>query len=158
MGMSSSAKLIYGYRLLADDEGWQVQEVHPDDSDDWGLNLDWLDNDNNFDREAEARLLAAAGFEDRGYEDDPKGWRARKAEARARVGVEFVAGGYEFGDLFLSATVHRADVGELTVIDPAGLLATAGAEADERLRAALAVLGLTPTQGGPAWLLTACWG
>lgn len=159
MGMSTSAKLIYGYRLRADEDGWQVKEVHPEDSDLYGLTLDWLgEDDDDFQGKAEERLMAAVGYEEGDYAADPDAWRQRRREAEAKIGVEFEAGGYEFGDLFLSAKKHSAYLGELEVVDPAVLAAEASPEADEKLRAALAVLGLTPTQEKPAWLLTACRG
>ncbi|WP_042400073.1 hypothetical protein [Streptacidiphilus carbonis] len=156
--MSTTAKLIYGYRLRADEDGWQVKEIHPKDSDLWGLNLDWLGEDDEFQDKAEERLMAAVGYEEGDFDADPDAWRQRRRDAEARIGVEFEHGGYQFGDLFLSAKKHSAYLGELTVIDPAVLAAEANAEADERLRAALAVLGLTPLEERPAWLLTACRG
>ena len=159
MGMSTSAKLIYGYRLRTEEDGWLVKEVHGKDSPEYGLKLDWLGEDgDDFQDKAQDRLLAAAGFEDTGYEADPDAWRARRKEARARVAVTFEIGGYEFSDLFMSVATHCADLGETEQIDPADMLAAANEDADEKLRTALAVLGLTPTQEQPAWLLTACRG
>lgn len=158
MGMHVSAKLIYGYHLKNDDQGWLVREVHDEGSDEYGLKLDWLGEDDDFQSKAEDLLLAAAGFEDVGYDEDPDGWRTRSKEARARVAAVFVIGGYQYSDLFLAADQHRADIGETTEIDPANLLASAGDAADEELRSALELLGLTPVQEKPAWLLTACYG
>lgn len=159
MGMSTSAKLIYGYHLESQAEGWLVAEAHGPDSDDYGLNLPWLGEDSDdFQSKAEDRLREATGYEEGDYRADPDGWRARRREAAAKIGVKFEAGGYEFGDLFLAAVDYEADLGETKEIDPAAMLAAGAAEADEKLRAALAILGLTPTQEKPAWLLTACRG
>jgi hypothetical protein len=159
MGISTSAKLIYGYRLRNENDGWLVKEVHDDDSPEYGLKLDWLgEDDDDFQDKAEDRLLAAAGFEDTGYEEDPDAWRARRKEARARVAVTFEIGGYEFSDLFLSVATYKAYLGELAQVTPGGLLVQSGAVADDRLASALATLGLTPLQEQPAWLLTACRG
>jgi hypothetical protein len=157
MGVSTSAKLIYGYRLKTDDE-WLVREKHDENSDLWGLKLDWLDDDDDFQDKAEDRLLAAVGFEDSGYDTDPDGWRARRRAARQQVGVEFEYGGYELGDLLLAAKTYTIDLGEAKTIDPAELVTASGEKANTKLRWALEVLGLTPTQDGPAWLLTPCRG
>ena len=120
MGVSTSAKLIYGYRQ-------------------------------------------AVGFEDSGYETDPEDWRRRLREAQAKVGVEFEYGGYEYGDLFLAASTVRVDLGDVKQIASGELLAVeidrAGdGSAAVKLARALEVLGITPLQQSPAWLLTACRG
>jgi len=59
-------------------------------------------------------------------------------------------------DLLLVTKQIGAYLGNAEVIDPAILVAEGErGDADARLRSALAVLGLTPVQEQPAWLLTA---
>jgi hypothetical protein len=156
MGTTIKAELSYGYRLQGDDGRWLVREVHPEDSDEWGLNLDWYEADedeDNFDDEAEKRLLASVGFTETDYNVD--GYFDRQRAAKSRLGVRLDRTGYEAGDLMLVTTQYGAYLGEAEPIDPAVLAAETSGPADERLRNALAVLGLTPLQEQPAWLLTA---
>ena len=154
MGTTIKAELSYGYRLQGGDGDWLVREVHPDDSDEWGLNLDWFNEDeDSFDEAAKRRLLASAGFTETDYNAD--GYYDRQRAAEDRLGVVLERTGYEANDLLLVTKQIGAYLGEAETIDPAVLAAEAGSEANERLRSALAVLGLTPTQEQPAWLLTA---
>lgn len=157
MGVSTSAKLIYGYRLKTEDD-WLVKEIHGPDSDEWGLNLPWLVESDDFQDKAEERLREAVGYVEGDFNADPDGWRQRLREADAKVGVKFEAGGYEYGDLFLATKTYRADLGEVEAVTPGGLLVMSGPTANDRLRRALEVLGVTPLQESPAWLLTACRG
>jgi hypothetical protein len=153
MGISVKAELSYGYRLQGGDGEWLVRESHPEDGDEWGLNLDWIDDDDSFDDVAEKRLLASAGFTETDYTAD--GYFDRRDAAKALLGVTLERTGWEAGDLLLVTKQLGAYCGEAEEIDPAVLAAEAGSGAGERLRAALAVLGLTPLQEQPAWLLTA---
>lgn len=153
MGTTIKAELSYGYRLQGGDGEWLVREVHPEDSDDWGLNVDWLDDDDRFDEVAEKRLLASVGFTESDYTVD--GYFERRDAAKAQLGVELERSGYEAGDLLLVTKQIGAYCGEAEVVDPAVLVAEAGGYADRRLRSALTVLGITPLQAEPAWLLTA---
>ncbi|MEY9842510.1 hypothetical protein [Streptacidiphilus sp. EB103A] len=157
MGTSTSAKLIYGYRLQSDNEGWLVQEALDENGEYDGLTLDWLEQDGDFHSAAKDRLRAAVGYEEGDYAD-PQAWRARRNDANARVAVTFESSGYKYGDLFLAAAVHRTDLGDTEQIDPAAMSTAADEAANERLRFALGVLGLTPIQEKPAWLLTVCRG
>lgn len=154
MGTTIKAELSYGYRLQGSDGQWLVREVHPDDSDEWGLNLDWFDEDEgSFDEAAGRRLLASVDFTETDYTVD--GYFDRQRAAEGRLGVKLERTGYEAEDLLLVTKQIGAYVGEAETIDPDVLAAEAGGEADARLRSALAVLGLTPLQAQPAWLLTA---
>jgi hypothetical protein len=154
MGTTIKAELSYGYRLQGGDGEWLVREVHPDDSDEWGLNLDWFNEDeDSFDEAAKARLLASVGFTETDYTVD--GYYDRLDAAEKRLGVTLERTGYDAQDLLLFTKQIGAYCGDAEVIDPAVLVAEADSDADARLRSALAVLGLTPLQEQPAWLLTA---
>lgn len=155
MGTTIKAELSYGYRLQGGDGEWLVREVHPEDSDEWGLNVDWIteDDEDNFDEIAKQRLLASVGFTETDYHAD--GYHDRLHAAEERLGVELERTGWEANDLLLVTKQYGAYCGEAEPIDPAVLAAEAGSDADARLRSALAVLGLTPVQDQPAWLLTA---
>lgn len=157
MGTTIKAELSYGYRLQGSDGRWLVAEVHPEDSDDRGLNLPWFDGGedgfNSFDDAAKNRLLASIGFTETDWQAD--GYFDRQREAEARLGVKLERTGWEAEDLLLVTRQVGAYLGDAEVVDPAVLAAEASADTDERLRTALAVLGLTPLQEQPAWLLTA---
>lgn len=153
MGMITQGELSYGYRLQGSDGTWLVREVHPEDSDEWGLNVDWLDDEDSFDRAAKDRLLASVGFTGADYQAD--GYYDRRTAAEERLGVKLERTGWEAEDLLLITRQFTAELGEAQAIDPAVLLAEVQGDADEKLRQALAVLGLTPLQEQPAWLLTA---
>lgn len=154
MGVTVKADLSYGYRLQGSDGQWLVREVHPEDADEYGLNLDWFDDDEDyFDGTAKRRLLASVGFTETDYDVD--GYFDRLNAAEERLGVQLERTGYEGEDLLLVTKQLGAYCGEAEEIDPAVLAAEASGEAGERLRNALAVLGLTPLQEQPAWLLTA---
>lgn len=160
MGQSTNGILAYGYDLGGDD-GWKLQgageygELPP---------LAWYDTDEEsgygFQSAAETRLLAEiAGFTET-WSRDNEGYFDREKAAQARVGVEldsYCSGEYP---MFLLAakviTVHRGDA---ETIDIADLAAAPAREAwDDKLRAALAALGITPTQEQPKWLLCSYWG
>lgn len=155
MGTITKAELSYGYRLQGGDGAWLVREVHPEDSDEWGLNVDWIteDDEDNFDEIAKQRLLASVGFTETDYHVD--GCHDRLRAAEKRLGVKLERTGWEANDLLLVTKQYSAYCGEAEPIDPAVLAAEAGGDADACLRSALAVLGLTPVQEQPAWLLTA---
>jgi hypothetical protein len=154
MGTTIKAELSYGYRLQGSGGEWLVSEVHPEDSDDWGLNLDWFDEDeDSFDETAGRRLLASVGFTETDWRVD--GYHDRQRAAEERLGVQLERTGYDAEDLLLVTKQIGVYCGEAEAIDPAVLAAEAGGDADVRLRSALAVLGLTPVQKQPAWLLTA---
>lgn len=156
MGVSTNAMLVYGYDL-GSDEGWKVREA---DEGGYDLTVDWYDEDHEdgFVEQAENRLLAAAGFTETDYRAD--GYFDRKAEAERNIGVEFeshCSGDYPMWLLAAhKITVYRGDV---KAIDLAALsLDPSRGDWDAKLRNALTVLGLTPTQEQAAWLLCSYWG
>lgn len=158
MGQSTNGILAYGYDLGSGDAGWKVREVG-----EYGeLQLDWYNPDDedgdDFQTAAERRLLAASGFAETDWQVE--GYFAREREAKARLGVEFDT--YCHGDypMYLLATkvitVYRGDVKQ---IDMAELVQAPSVHGwDDKLRAALETLGLTPTQDRARWLLASYWG
>jgi hypothetical protein len=152
MGMSTKGVLAYGYHLGGGDSGWDVREAG-----EYGeLNLDWHgeEAEDDFAAAAEARLLAEiAGFTEQ-WGDNPDGeyWTRHKA-AKARLGVELET--YcqsDYPTYVLAAKVITAHGGDVEVLD-LGALATVPPEWNERLAAAVAALGITPTQERPGWVL-----
>lgn len=161
MGQSTNAMLVYGYHLGSSDGGWLVEGAG-----EYGElpELPWLDEDNedggDFQESAERRLLAEiAGFTET-WSSGNEGYHQREREAKARLGVEFdthCSGDYPMYLLIAKGiTVYRGDVKH---IDFAALTAEVQEKgADAKLRAALAALGLTPTQERAQWLLCSYWG
>lgn len=156
MGQSTDGILAYGYDL-GGDEGWKIEGLG-----EYGEfpELPWLDDTDGFQESAERRLLAEiAGFTER-WAQGSEGYWDREREAKARVGVQFDT--YCSGDypMYLLATkvitVYRGDVKD---IDMAALAVEPEMNGwDEKLRAALTALGITPQQAEPRWLLASYWG
>lgn len=157
MGQSTDALLAYGYDL-GGDEGWKLE-----DCGEYGElpELPWLDeNDDDFQSAAERHLLAEiAGFTER-WAKGSEGYWDREREAKARVGVQFdtyCSGNYP---MYLLATkvitVHRGSVKDIDMAELAVEPEMNGW--DEKLRAALTALGITPQQAEPRWLLASYWG
>jgi hypothetical protein len=156
MSTSTDGILAYGYDL---GEGFQkIQgageygELPP---------LPWFDAESDDMIEAaEHRLLAElAGFTET-WEDGHDGYYSREREAKARLGVELETYCSDSCPMHVLAakviTVYRGDVKEL---DLAALAVEPEMNGwDEKLRAALAALGITPTQAEPRWLLCSYWG
>ncbi|MFI6986068.1 hypothetical protein ACIBSV_46950 [Embleya sp. NPDC050154] len=163
MGSHADAVLAYGYNL-GGGEKWEVAEA----DDDNGLVLPWFsdyegDGENGnegFEEAATARLLASIDFADRRPDEDYGTFRDRLNAAMARLGVRITSCYcYEFPTYLLTAEVFEADSGNVQALDLPDLARrpeTGGW--DEKLRAALTVLGLTPTRRQPNWLLTATYG
>lgn len=156
MGQSTNGMLAYGYDLGGDD-GWKLQGLG-----EYGEfpELPWLDEDEGFQESAERRLLAEiAGFTET-WSSGNEGYFEREREAKARLGVAFdthCSGDYP---MYLLATkvitVYRGSVKD---IDMAALAVEPEMNGwDEKLRAALAALGITPQQPEPRWLLCSYWG
>lgn len=151
MSQSTNGILAYGYDIAGGDAEWKVREVG-----EYGeLKLDWLDEDDgDFATAAEKRLLAAAGFTETDYTAD--GYFKREREAEARSGVEFesyCSGDYPMYLLAAKGSVTTAYRGDCKAID-----FTVHPEWDDKLRAALGALGMTPTQERARWLLCSYWG
>lgn len=160
MGMSTNAMLVYGYHLGGGDSDWLVQ-----DAGEYGElpGLDWYSADdedgNDFITAAEKHLLTQlADFTETDWQAD--GYFDRERAAKARLGVEFeshCSGEYPMYLLITKGiTAYR---GSVETIDFAALQAEVDrVDADAKLRAALAALGLQPTQERAQWLLCSYWG
>lgn len=160
MGQSTNAMLVYGYHLGGGDGDWLVQGAG-----EFGElpALDWYSEDgedgDDFVTAAEKRLLARlADFTETDWQVD--GYFAREREAKARLGVRFeshCSGDYPM--YLLIAEGFTAYRGDADVIDMAALAVEPETNGwDEKLRAALDVLGLRPTQQRAQWLLCSYWG
>ncbi|MEV7013337.1 hypothetical protein [Streptosporangium sp. NPDC051022] len=157
MGSSPTGILAYGYALGGAD-GWNISEVDEYDGID-PTKITWYDEDNgDFTEQAEKQLLAASGLTETDWRVD--GYFARKREAEASLGVEFYGHGYDGGPMYALVTkTITVEWGESKVLDlPALMAAPAEHGWDDKLAAALTVLGITPTQEKPGWLLCAYYG
>lgn len=146
MSTSTNGILAYGYDLAGGDAEWKVREVG-----EYGeLELGWLDEeDDDFWTVAEKRLLAAAGFTETDYTVDGYWDREREAEARSGVEIEsYCSGDYSMLMLAARGSIMTAHRGDCKPVD-----FTVAPDWDDKLRAALEVLGLTPTQERAQWLL-----
>lgn len=158
MGVSTDGILAYGYDLGGGEDEWHIAEVaeyepwHPA----------WLEADEDGDYDyvdaVEKRLLASIGFTETDWEAE--GYFDRMKAAKERVGVELVIYcSFEYPIYLLAA--HRVTVarGYVQEIDWAALDAMrVEQDWDDKLRAALAKLGITPTQPEPRWLLVSLMG
>ena len=158
MGQSTNAMLVYGYHLGSDDNGWELEGVG-----EYGElpTLDWHDSESDeadFGTDAELRLLASVGFTETDWTVD--GYHQREREAKARLGVELethCSGDYPMYLLIAKGiTVYRGDVKKIDFAELAAEVQAKGA--DEKLRAAVQALGITPKQERPQWLLCSYWG
>ena len=154
MGNSADGILAYGFNL-GGDEGWEIAEAG--EYDEW--TPDWYDEDEeDLISDAEKHLLRAAGFDETDYKAD--GYYDRKREAGARVGVELVTYcSFDYPIYALAAHTVTVYQGHVTEVDWAELERQRVSEGwDAKLTAALAVLGATPKQERPKWLLLSRWG
>jgi hypothetical protein len=157
--MTIQAELHYGYNLGDPDNGsgWEFAEV----TDEYAETpaLPWWDEDgDSFGEQAMTQLLTAAGFTETDRRAD--GYHQRRRDAEERLGVEFENTGYEASRALLVAkgTERTAYTSEVTELDPAAMAAAATEAMDGALAEALRVLGITPAQTKPAWLLTCYYG
>lgn len=157
MSTSTNGILAYGYDLAGGDAEWKVGEVG-----EYGeLKLGWLDEeDDDFWTVAEKRLLAAAGFTETDYTVDGYWDREREAEARSGVEIEsYCSGDYSMLMLAARGSIMTAYRGDCHTVDMVALVEAPSVNGwDDKLRAALEVLGLTPTQERAQWLLCSFWG
>lgn len=157
MSTSTNAVLAYGYNL-SNGAGWAFREV-----DEYGEpKLDWYDADDEdnegFAEAISARLLASVGFTEK-WGDNPAGdYFERERAAAKSLGVELQSYCHVEHPMYILATkiitVYRGDA---EILNPAELAAIPP-EWDERLAAAVASLGITPTQEKPGWVLVSYWG
>jgi hypothetical protein len=155
VGTSTNAMLMYGYDLGSGDAEWAVAEVNEDGE----LTVNWpgLD-DEGFEEAAMAVMFAGVGFTETDWRAD--GYYDRKREAEARLGVEIDTHcSADYPRYVLAAHVITVYRGSSEAIDFGALTAQAAADDwDGKLAAALALLGLTPAQDRPQWLLASYWG
>lgn len=153
MGQSTNGILAYGYDL-GGSEKWKVAEWDPKE---WDLKTDWYDADKVDEygdpagviEQAARHMFAAAG------EPLPSGYFDADHAPKATFGVEFTDYcSCEYQMWILSAhdiVVYRGDT---EAIDFAALTEQAKAEDwDGKLRKAVELLGLTPNDPQPRWLL-----
>lgn len=159
MSNSARGKLAYGYDLGGDEE-WKVQGAG-----EFGEmpNLGWFNPDDeegdDFATAAERLLLAEiAGFAETDWRADGYFDRERKAKARLGVRFETHCSG-EYPAHLLTVKVMTAEWGEVQAVDMVDLAEAPAREGwDDKLRAALSALGITPTQERAKWLLCSFWG
>lgn len=152
MGISANATLAYGYNLGGFRHGWKIREA---DASGRLPDLPWYNPaaDDDVIDAAERHLLAEiAGFTET-REDGKDGYYLRERQADDAVGVEFRAHcSYDCPQYLLAAHIVTVDRGDVAFVDPDDLIPAGW---DLRLRRALEVLGITPTQRRAQWLLSA---
>lgn len=157
MGMTIRAEISYGYSLGDDyGDGWEFAEV----DDDGEPTVSWWDEDgDSFDEQAMEVLLIRSGFDEPGW-PRADGYYDRLRDAKARLGVEFVSTGYEGARTLLiaSGTKRATFTSGAVEIDPVAMAGAATEAMNEALADAQRVLGITPNQSKPAWLLTCYYG
>lgn len=159
MGMSASARLVYGYDLGGDNNGWKLQQT-----DKYGCldveAIDWLEEDDELAEKVEERLLATIGGFTEKWAPNVDGYWDRERAAKERVGVKIVF--YSHSDYsmhVLGIEVIDQDWSEGVVLDLPALAAMPEANGwDAKLAAAIEALGITPTQTQPGWILCAAYG
>jgi hypothetical protein len=154
MGMSTDAILAYGYDL-GGTEGWNLEGLG-----EYGElpELPWLnDDEDDFQSAAERHLLATIGeFTETDWRAD--GYHDRENAAKARLGVQFVSHCSSDYPMYVLATKSTtAWRGSPKLFAPTDLGAVPP-DWDEKLRAALTALGITPTQEQAQWVLCSDWG
>ena len=157
MGQATDAILAYGYDL-----GEGMQNIR--EAGEFGelSELPWYDEeqDDGIVEAAERYLLTqVAGFTET-WGERREGYFDREREAKARLGV--VIETYCSGSCpmyVIAAHVTTVKRGDVEAIDPLDLAQRPEAKGwDEKLRAALDALGITPTQERAQWLLCSYWG
>lgn len=149
---TSDGILAYGYNLGGPEE-WLVREV----GDNGEVTAEWWDDD-DVTEAAITALRTAAGFTETDWEADGYFDRRNAADARIGVVIDTHCSG-EYPEYLLAAHVTTAARGYPETLDLAELQAQAVTDGwDDKLRAALEVLGLTPTQEKPGWILASYWG
>ncbi|MFG2845931.1 hypothetical protein ACGF12_22595 [Kitasatospora sp. NPDC048296] len=157
MGMGPTARLVYGYALGGDGDGWKVNQL-----DSYGaLSVDWFNSeDKDFAEAATTRLLASiVGFTETDWQIE--GYFGRKQDAEDLLGIEIVVNGScEYPRYCLAMKVCSVEWGETEAFDFVALTAQAASEGwSDRLRKAMDTLGLTTDQSrSPQWILTAYYG
>jgi hypothetical protein len=161
MGSSARAHLAYGYDLGGGEDFKAAERGEYGEP-----KLPWLTDDDvegdhdDFGTEVEKLLLASVGFTEE-FTPDSDYWIRRKA-AEERVGVELAYSGHsDYAGWLLVITDSQQSVewSEAMELDlPAMADLTADGLWNAKLTAALAALGITPTQDGPKWLVYPSYG
>jgi hypothetical protein len=167
--MSARAHLAYGYDL-GTGEDFRAAERGEYGS----PKLPWLNDgedgeDEGFGGGVERLLLASTGFVEipwgqrKGYDEDARrAYYTAKAEAEKRCGVELDHSGHsDYAGWVLVAKDSERNVewSDVMTVDLDELTNRPSYEGwDTKLSDALAALGITPTQGGPKWLVYPSYG
>jgi hypothetical protein len=158
MTVATDALLVYGYDLGSIEE-WKVNQV-----DDIGeLSVPWYQPDTDDFSEVLCQHLLTFTPPGRpgggGDADAGADGGAGETEVMARCGIELVLHcSLAVPRYVLSAKTITAARGELVTVDVAALAVERRREDwDGRLLRALDVLGLTPLQPRPVWLLCSFW-
>lgn len=156
MGMSADAHLIYGYNLEGQGD-WEIEQTG-----EYGeIALDWYDNedgsDDDFVEACQKRLLASVGIT-----ENPDAGRYFDLEKHVEehFGVKFFPYGYhDYGRWMLCAHEIEAYGWSVEAVDLADLVVMPEMNGwDDRLTRVAQILGVTPKQAKPAWLLTSSYG
>lgn len=156
MGQSTDGILAYGYDLGEGfekiQEAGEYGELPP---------LTWFDPEHTDDliEAAELHLLAqVAGFTETDWSAD--GYFDRQRKAKARLGVQFETYCSDSCPMhLLAAKVITVRRGAVEDIDMTALAVEPEMNGwNDKLRAALTALGITPQQAEPRWLLASYWG
>jgi hypothetical protein len=147
MGAHAYARLGYGYDLGGDEGEYRLREDVED--------LPWYDEDLGLEDSATKALLAVVGFTEDDYEVD--GYYERRKEALKKIGsIHFqyygnLYTGYTGTLLFAGPSLSKNWVESIEIPEITDAHR-------ERLAWALEVLGLTPEQDEPGWLLATNYG
>lgn len=155
MGTSTDAILAYGYNL---GEWDKIQET-----DRFGTpDLPWMDDDSDDDYESQAMrsLLNASGFTETWETRTGDGYFAREEAATTALGVQLETYCSDNAPMhILAAKVVTVARGDCQVLDLPALMAEPVDQGwDDKLHRACEVLGITPTQERPGWVLVSYWG
>jgi hypothetical protein len=168
MGVSTDGILAYGYDF-GSEEAFQLREAQESDTNPYGFfKTDWYDaetaDDEDLDGDDEERSVIAL-LAMRLYEAIPGAPAVEYASdcedpVKAHYGVWFES--YcsgEYPMYILATSVTTVDRGDTQLIDPFALGRQPVDEGwDGKLAEALRVLGVTPLQERPGWLLASYWG
>lgn len=143
MGTSTNAYLAFGYDLGHDGD-WRITEVDEDGR----PSLDWLQDEGDLAGDAIVRLARLRGH-DVEFSD----------QAEEALGFELLHHRHGEHPMYvLAAKVVRAWRGDVVPIDFAELeRERVEQEWDRQLTEACQVIGITPKQGKPRWVLCSYW-
>lgn len=159
MGSSAHGELIYGYELGGYD-GWSINQTG-----EFGeLEVDWFRDDedadhNDFVEACQRRLLASAGAH---VSADPDEYVDLEELVKEQFGVQFYWHGnatYSASNCALGTYQAHAYGYETKILDLVDLVVKPEMDGwDQRLALVIEILGITPKQPKPAWILTSSYG